>query len=149
MGDTEEVTFNAFVVLLSVMSLDGPLDKKMVYAFRLIDLDDDGRIDSGNLLNYLKQITKFDATIDKEAQEVLLEQAVQNAMAECSQNGLFITMEDFQKSMYVCDDFAQRFTLNLKKKKVSKKGDEKSKYKEEDDDDDDGNYIDTLPMQSI
>jgi Ca2+-binding EF-hand superfamily protein len=126
-GDQEEeVTFNAFVVLLSVMSLDGPLDKKMLYAFRLIDTGDDGRIDEQDLYEYLKVITRFDPSVEADKQDLLVRQAVGNTIAESASNGLFITLEDFQKSMFVCDDFAQRFTLNLKKKRLTKKSD---KYK--------------------
>ena len=76
-GDQEEeVTFNAFVVLLSVMSLDGPLDKKMLYAFRLIDTGDDGRIDEQDLYEYLKVITRFDPSVEAAKQDLLVRQAV-------------------------------------------------------------------------
>ena len=128
--EDEEVTFNAFVVLLSVMSIDGDMNKKMLYAFRLIDSGDDGRIDAQDLYDYLKLITKFGSDLDAENQELLLRQAVENTIAESASNGLFITLEDFQKSMFVCDDFAQRFTLNIKKKRAVKKS-ENYKVKED------------------
>ena len=124
-----EVTFNAFVLLLSVMSIDGPLDQKMVYAFRMIDINDDGRIDPADLKEYLSMIATFDSSVEEDTRQELLDQAVANTMAEASSNGIFISVEDFQKSMFVCDDFAQRFTLNIKKRRKNKKGD---KYKVED-----------------
>ena len=118
----DKVTFNAFAILLSVMSIDGPLDKKMSYAFRMMDMDNDGKIDRKDLLEYMKLITKFDENqVSSETQEEYLQYSVVSTINECSQNGLFISLEDFQKSMYGCDDFAQRFTLNIRKRKDNKK----------------------------
>ncbi len=136
---SDKVTFNAFAILLSVMSIDGPLDKKMSYAFRMMDMDNDGKIDRKDLLEYMKLITKFDENqVPPEAQEEYLQYSVVSTINECSQNGLFISLEDFQKSMYGCDDFAQRFTLNVRKRK--KKGTEKDNEDEKNDhhEDDEG-----------
>jgi len=124
-GSSGEVTFNAFVLLLSVMSIDGPLDQKMIYAFRMIDINDDGRIDPADLKEYLSLITNFDASVDEEQRNNLLDRAVASTMAEASSNGIYISIEDFQKSMFVCEYFAQRFTLNIKKRRKNKK---KEKY---------------------
>ena len=128
---SDKVTFTAFAILLSVMSIDGPLDKKMSYAFRMMDMDNDGKIDSKDLLEYMKLITKFDDNqVPPETQEEYLQYSVASTLNECSQNGLFISLEDFQKSMYGCDDFAQRFTLNIRKRKDKKKGTEKGNEEE-------------------
>ena len=105
----------------------------MTYAFRIMDMNNDGRLDRKDLLEYMKLITKFDVNqVPEETQQEYLEYSVASTLNECSQNGIFITLEDFQKAMYGCDDFAQRFTLNVKKRKEKKKG---KKGKKEDDDD--------------
>ncbi len=149
---SNKVTFNAFAILLSVMSIDGPLDKKMLYAFRMIDIDNDGKIDRKDLLEYMKLITKFDDNqVPPETQEEYLQYSVASTLNECSQNGLFISLEDFQKSMYGCDDFAQRFTLNIRRKKKDKKNgtgkDNERKQKSDDYEDDKLKVQDKTPPQ--
>ena len=93
---SDSISFSAFAILLSVMSIDGNLGKKIQYAFRVIDMNDDGKIDRDDLLQYMRLISRFDSVaVTEEKQEEYLNYAVDSTLNECG-NGIFITLEDFQ-----------------------------------------------------
>ena len=90
---SDSISFSAFAILLSVMSIDGNLGKKIQYAFRVIDMNDDGKIDRDDLLQYMRLISRFDSVaVTEEKQEEYLNYAVDSTLNECG-NGIFITLE--------------------------------------------------------
>ena len=59
-------------------------------------MNDDGKIDRDDLLQYMRLISRFDSVaVTEEKQEEYLNYAVDSTLNECG-NGIFITLEDFQ-----------------------------------------------------
>eukprot|EP00741_Cyanophora_paradoxa_P002622 tig00000615_g2544.t1 len=110
--DPGKITFEEFCVALSVFSARFNTEKKTRFAFKIYDIDQDGKIGTSDLTNiFTLTLTSPDGTRALSDQE--FEEVIKRTLAEADSDGDgFISYEDFAK-VVTGTDFKSRMTFNL------------------------------------
>jgi serine/threonine-protein phosphatase 2B regulatory subunit len=112
------ISWRNFVAHLAVFSQHGRKEQKLKAAFKIQDMNDDGKICKKDLLEYLKLVTNFDAEQEAEQKEleVKLESVAEKTLAEASTKsgpeGDYLSEEDFNK-VVAPTDFASRLLISI------------------------------------
>lgn len=104
-----DIDFKEFVTGLSVFSSAGSVDDKLMFLFKIYDMDNDGYISNGELFLVLKMMV-----VDS-LPEVQLQQLVDRTIMEGDADGDGkLSFAEFKKFIEASDEVTEKWDLNNK-----------------------------------
>ncbi|KAF0698645.1 Aste57867_10739 [Aphanomyces stellatus] len=111
---TGTIRFQDFVTLMAVFTYHSSRDTKLKMAFKLQDVDGDGKVTKGDLVAYMKLVVDFGEMPADEADknmDTLAMRTLEEASSDPS--GEFLSYDDFAKVVMTTDDYDTKLLMDV------------------------------------
>merc|ERR1711953_465665 len=117
-GDRDNMIFEEFLDMMSVLSEYTPSNVKAEWAFRVFDFDGDGKLNKDDIYKTVSALTdQTEQGEDRESKEKLeteKREVVRNVLEETDLNGSgFISLVEFKQLVTKSHDFKDNFRMKL------------------------------------